>query len=179
MPANHSTKLNSPRPKRQPARQAARAATRRSQKRPHRRPQLTDVQGHLMDPATFKDFEHACQDRAAQGHAYLQAKALGLSDVLAPYRPSTWAKHELMQSYKRASAVAQSIASMGDFNWHANGAIRAAGVELLEALRVQLAQAVDHLDKVREALRSESSEKLQDWQSRRASLGEIHPAQTS
>jgi hypothetical protein len=142
----------------------------RSPKRASRAPKPTNVDGHLLSPEIYRAYEAAILDRHKQGNSLANAERMALEDAINQFRPSRWAKDELLRAFDHASKIATAFASMGGFNWSAGGEVLKSGCDCIGRLSIELTRASMRVSDIRLALLSESEEKLQRWQHRRQLL---------
>jgi hypothetical protein len=144
---------------------------------------LTNVDGHLLTPAMYADYERCLErrstpDLASRSDGAERILQLGLADFLAGYKPSRKVKAQIQEIYQTTSRVGLAVASMGEYPFFAeNASIRPAGCELLKKLAMDLYYASAKLTAIAKDVETESESKIQDWadQSERLEqMGKVH-----
>jgi len=90
---------------------------------------------------------------------------MGLADFLHSHRPSHKIKAQLLDITHEAMTISMAIGKMSDYPWLQSepAPIRAAGVELVKKLALELYNASAKITAIAINVEAEETTKLQDW----------------
>lgn len=132
-----------------------------------------EVTGHVLGPQQIEEFKAKADSRLARAltpNPYTTrpqdpedwARAMGLDDLLAPYRPSKCAKERISSLSYTLSRRALSIGSMSEFLFWDENARRSGCKTLMELIGAAEMQLM-RLRYFAQMMQGEDEGKLQDW----------------
>jgi hypothetical protein len=149
-----------------------------SKRRAARKPKLINVKGHQLTEAMYADYERCLHERGriiGTKNPDLVLKA-GLDSFLHRYRPSTKIGPQLAEITREAMALSLAVGAMKDYSWVSltgSEPIRAAGVDLVKKLAVELYNASAKLTAIALSVEAEGATKLQDWIARDQEIARV------